>query len=160
MVRLEQLSEDFRTSMINLDCPIFEAQPWSKGPPVEERRVAIISTAGLHRRDDRPFTVMPTGAGNISGDYRIIPGDIEANDLVMSHISTNYDRSGFQEDWNVVFPLDRLRDLAHQGIIGSVADFHYSFMGATDPGLMEPNARALAGLLRKDNVSAALLVPV
>jgi len=28
---------------------------------------------------------------------------------VMSHTSTNYDRSGFQRDWNVVFPLYRLR---------------------------------------------------
>ncbi len=97
---------------------------------------------------------------NIAGDYRVIPGDTEANDLVMSHISTNYDRSGFQKDWNVVFPLDRLRELARQGVIGSVADFHYSFMGATAPSQMETAARTLASLLKKDNVTAALLVPV
>ncbi len=97
---------------------------------------------------------------NIPGDYRVIPGDTEANDLVMSHISTNYDRSGFQKDWNVVFPLDRIRELAQQGVIGSVADFHYSFMGATAPQQMETAARTLAGLLKKDNVTAALLVPV
>jgi D-proline reductase (dithiol) PrdB len=113
----------------------------------------MISTAGLHHRDDRPFTIM-------SGDYRIIPGDIAMNDLVMSHISTNFDRTGFQQDWNVVFPLDRLRELADQGFIGSVADFHYSFMGATDPKLMEKTARDLAGLLKKDRVDAVLLVPV
>ena len=40
-----------------------------------------------------------------------IPGDASAADLVMSHASVNFDRSGFQSDWNVVFPLDRLRDL-------------------------------------------------
>ena len=97
---------------------------------------------------------------NIPGDYRVIPGDTEANDLVMSHISTNYDRSGFQKDWNVVFPLDRLREMALQGVIGSVADFHYSFMGATAPQQMETAARTLAGLLKKDDVTAALLVPV
>jgi len=97
---------------------------------------------------------------NIPGDYRVIPGDTEANDLVMSHISTNYDRSGFQKDWNVVFPLDPLRELARQGAIGSVADFHYSFMGATAPQQMETAARTLAGLLKKDDVSASLLVPV
>ena len=78
----------------------------------------------------------------------------------MSHISTNYDRSGFQKDWNVVFPLDRLNELAQQGVVSSVADFHYSFMGATDPRLMETAARNLASLLREDNVTAALLVPV
>jgi D-proline reductase (dithiol) PrdB len=81
------------------------------------------------------------------------------NDLVMSHISTNFDRTGFQQDWNVVFPLDRLRELAAQGIIGSVADFHYSYMGATDPKEMEPTARDLARLLKKDKVDAVLLIP-
>ena len=52
----------------------------------------------------------------------------------MSHISVNYDRSGFQEDINVVFPIDRLRELEADGTIGSISDFHYSFMGASrDP---------------------------
>lgn len=45
----------------------------------------------------------------------------------MSHVSTNFDRTGFQQDWNIVFPLDRLQELAAKGIIGSVAAYHYSF---------------------------------
>jgi D-proline reductase (dithiol) PrdB len=96
----------------------------------------------------------------MTGDYRVIPGNIEARDLVMTHISTNFDRTGFQQDWNVVFPLDRLKELAAEGIIGSVAAYHYSFMGATDPAEMEPAARNLAVLLKRDRVDAALLVPV
>ena len=72
----------------------------------------------------------------------------------------NFDRTGFQQDWNVVFPLDRLRELAEAGIIGSLADFHYSFMGATDPRRMEPSGRRLASLLKDDHVDSALLVPV
>ena len=78
----------------------------------------------------------------------------------MSHISTGYDRSGFQKDWNVVFPLARIRELAQQGVIGSVADFHYSSMGAIAPQQMETAARTLAGLLKKDSVTAVLLTPV
>ena len=156
MVRLSDLPEVSRTNLLNLECPEFDETPWVTGPALSRRRVAIISTAGLHRRDDRLFTV---GRGTI-GEYRVIPGDTEANDLVMSHISTNYDRSGFQKDWNVVFPLDRLNELAEQGVIGSVADYHYSFMGATAPELMETAARTLAGLLKRDNVTAVLLVPV
>jgi len=78
----------------------------------------------------------------------------------MSHISTNYDRTGFQQDWNLVFPLDRLRELDAEGIIGAVADYHYSFMGAADPAEMEQAARNLAALLKGDDVDAALLVPV
>jgi len=96
----------------------------------------------------------------MSGEYRIIPGDTTTNDLVMSHISSNFDRSGFQQDWNIVFPLDRLRELADRAVIGSVAEFHYSFMGAADPRQMEATARDLAVVLKKDDVNALVLVPV
>jgi D-proline reductase (dithiol) PrdB len=153
MARLDQIPEPLRSHIAALECPTFETQPWVGGPPLNRRRVAIISTAGLHVREDSPYTPL-------SGEYRVIPAHIAANDLVMSHVSTNFDRTGFQQDWNVVFPLDRLRELADEGNIGSVADFHYSFMGATDPRQMEPMTRDLAGLLKGDQVDAILLVPV
>ncbi|MBW1836327.1 MAG: selenoprotein B glycine/betaine/sarcosine/D-proline reductase [Deltaproteobacteria bacterium] len=154
MARLELMTEEERKHLEELQCPTFEKQPWAEGPPLNERRVAIISTAGLHGPNDRPFTFDP-------GDYyRIIPGDIKAADLLMSHVSTNFDHSGFQQDWNVLFPIDRLRELAEEGIIGSVADFHYSFMGAVDPMPMESEVRKLASILKNDNVDGLLLVPV
>jgi len=154
MARLDQMPEPMRSHIANLQCATFETRPWSEGPPLNQRRVALISTAGLHPRGDRPFTFMP------EDHYRLIPGDITASDLTMTHVSANFDRTGFQQDWNVVFPLDRLRELAAKGIIGSVADFHYSFMGATDPLQMESTARDLAGLMKRDDVDAVLLVPV
>ena len=154
MVRWEALSEGQRRNAENLQCPTFETQPWAEGPPLGERRVAIISTAGLHTRDDRPFT---RGAGD---HYRVIPSSIGANDLVMSHVSAGFDRSGFQQDWNVVFPIDLLKDFARAGIIGSVAEFHYSFMGANDPMIWEQQAVVVADLLKKDKVDVVLLVPV
>ncbi len=153
MAHLDQFPGPMRSHLAKLECPSFESQPWVEGPPLSRRRIAIVSTAGLHNRDDRPFT-------SVSEEYRVIPGDIVANDLVMSHLSTNFDRTGFQQDWNVIFPIDRLREFADQGSIGSVADFHYSFMGATDPMKMEPVARDLAGLFKKDQVDGLLLVPV
>jgi D-proline reductase (dithiol) PrdB len=78
----------------------------------------------------------------------------------MTHISVNFDRTGFQDDVNVVFPVDRLREMAADSGIGSVAEFHYSFMGATDPEQLESSARALAGMMREDKVNAVLLSPV
>ena len=153
MARLDQMPEPMRSHLAALPCPTFAVHPWVAGPPLRQRRVAIISTAGLHRRSDRPFEGM-------AGDYRVILKECTARDLVMTHISTNFDRTGFQQDWNVVFPLDRLRELAADGEIGSVADYHYSFMGASDPAEMENYARKLAGLLQADRVDAALLVPV
>ncbi|MGA8830087.1 MAG: glycine/sarcosine/betaine reductase selenoprotein B family protein [Desulfomonilaceae bacterium] len=68
--------------------------------------------------------------------------------------------AGFQQDWNVVFPLDRLRELKEASLVGSIADFHYSFMGAADPNTMEEAAQDLAGLLKKDQVDGLVLVSV
>ncbi len=113
----------------------------------------MISTAGVHKRNDRPFEMGAT-------DYRIIPADTSSDDLIMSHISANFDRTGFQQDWNVVFPIDRFRELVANGTIGSIAQYHYSFMGATDPQQMESTARSLAGIMKNDGVNAVLLVPV
>ena len=142
-----------RDYLSGLPCPTFDTDPWVTGPPLSQRRVAMISTAGLQRRGDRPFM-------EGTADFRVIPGNVATGDMVMSHISVNFDRTGFQQDLNVVFPLDRLNELADEGVIGSVADFHYSFMGATDPREMEPTVRHLAGLLKDDAVDAVLLVPV
>ncbi len=154
MARLDRMSEEERKHMEEVACPTFDTQPWVTGPPLSKRRVAIVSTAGLHKRGDRPFT-FDAGDG-----YRVIPGDIAANDLVMTHVSANYDRTGFQQDWTVVFPLDRLQEMAEDGIIGSVAGYHYSFMGAHDQMRVEEQARNVAGIMKKDEVDAVLLVPV
>lgn len=158
MVRLADLSEPERKGMLGRvkELAGFDASgAWVNPPPLPKCRVAIITTAGLHRHGDVPFTEGPAQA-----DYRVIPGDANAADLTMSHNSINFDRTGFQQDINVVFPIDRLRELAAQKVIGSVADFHYSFMGALPPKTLEPRGRALAGLLKQDKVDAVILTPV
>lgn len=153
MVRLTDLSDMEAQHLLDLPCPEYDDSPWTDAPPPEEARVAIITSAGLSLRSDDTFR---PGAA----DYRVIPAAIDTADIVMSHVSTNFDRSGFQQDINVVFPIDRLRELAAEGAIGSVADFHYSFMGATEPEKLEEKARELAGLLKEDRVNAVLLTPV
>ncbi len=155
MARLADLPQWERSHHLQKirDLPQFGAPAWVAGPPLPRRRVAIVTTAGLQRRDDLAFA-----AG--SADYRVIAATTPASDIVMSHVSVNYDRTGFQEDLNVVFPLDRLRELAAEGRIGSVADFHYSFMGAASIRAMAAKATELAGLLRQDRVDAVLLSPV
>ena len=153
MARLDRMTEEERKHLLSLPCPAYASTPWTTPPSMSQCRIALISTAGLHRRDDRPFEFGAT-------DYRVIPADIEANDLIMSHVSANFDRTGFEQDWNVIFPIDRLKELAEKQIIGSVASYHYSFMGATEPQQMEATARDLAQIMKKDGVNAVLLVPV
>ncbi len=138
--------------LLSIPCPEFSTVPWQQGPALSQRKVALISTAGLMHKSDRPFSL-----GHV--DYRIIDTQSKSP-LVMTHISTNFDRSGFVQDHNLVLPLDRLHELADAGEISAVARYHYSFMGATEPEKMEPAARLLAQNLAGDEVDLALLIPV
>jgi D-proline reductase (dithiol) PrdB len=153
VTRLTDLPPTQAKNLAELPCPEFTTRPWVTGPALSQRRVAVVSSAGLAVRGEDPFR-------GRDADFRVIPGDIKAADVLMSHISVNYDRTGFQEDWNVVLPLDRLDELAAEGAIGSVAAAHYSFMGAADPLQMEPHAREVASRLKRDQVDTVILPPV
>lgn len=152
MVRLADLPDAEATFLRERACPAFGPTALVKGPALAKRRVVLISTAGLRRIDDRPF-----GAGSV--DYRIVPL-ASRNQVVQDHVSATHDRSGFTADVNVVLPLDRLLELQAEGVVGEVADLHYSFMGATAAIGWEPAAQQLAGVLRRDGVDAAVLCPV
>lgn len=153
MVRLSDLPKDYAENLRKLEMPKFESTPWVPGPDLKNARIAIVSTAGLHRASDPKF------AGG-SADYRILPVDLDYSDLAQSHVSTNFDRSGFQQDVNVAFPLEHLNQMAADGEIGSVAQWHYSFMGVTDPTRMVETAPEVARLLKQDGVDAAILIQV
>jgi D-proline reductase (dithiol) PrdB len=153
MVRLSDLPRDVAAGLLALPVQENKTSPWATPPALDKARVAIVATAGLHRKSDARF------AGG-SAEYRLIPGDVDPAEIAMSHVSINFDRSGFQQDVNVVFPVELLRNLAERGEIGSVASWHYSFMGATDPSRMEETGRQVARLLKEDGVTAAILVPV
>ena len=116
--------------------------------------MALVTSAGLHRVGDPPFDAVDLS-------YRVIHGETRASDLTMTHSSIHFDRTGFREYTNVVFPIDRLQELARAGQVGSVAEYHYSLMGAGwPPAAIEPTARELAARLRDDSVDAVCLVPV
>ncbi len=155
MVRLSDLPEYEREHLISKsDEPV--------GPPVwvnpqkrlAEMRIALLTTAGLHFRDAPAFEFA-------DATFRPISTEEDANTLVMSHSSANFDKSGFAEDVNLVYPIDRFRELAASGKIGSVASVHYSFMGAgLLPEAYAESASQVAGMLKQDNVDAVFLTPV
>ena len=154
MVRLKDLSDAERDHIMAKELPSYDAMPWVEGPPLDERRVALVTTAGLHHVDDDAFSYLDLS-------YRVIPGDADLGSLTMTHSSVHFDRTGFREDVNTVFPLDRLRELAADGVVASVADHHYSLMGAGwPPAMIEPTCDELAPLLSADGVTAVCLVPV
>jgi D-proline reductase (dithiol) PrdB len=136
MVRLSELHEAEADHLRARAAAMPRLQPgeWVTPKPLSEATVAIISTAGLHRRDDPPFTL-----GAL--DYRILPGDVDFADVSMSHISANFDRSAYGQDPNIVFPLDRLREMP-------------------DPSNFEATGTEVGRLLAADGVDVALLIPV
>ncbi len=159
MARLADLGQWERELLLDMlkEIPGFNltGSPWVSGLPLNRRRVALVTTAGIHRASDPPYA-----DGAAANDYRVIPGNVRAEELVMSHLSSNFDRTGFQQDANVVFPIDRMREFAAEGAVGSLADFHYAVMGAARVPGLEPTARRMAGMLKRDRVDAVLLTPV
>jgi D-proline reductase (dithiol) PrdB len=88
--------------------------------------VALVTAGGVHRRDQEPFNIADE-LGDLT--FRIIPADVTAADLMVTH--HHYDHSDADQDINVVFPVERLRELASEGFIGGVAREHIGFMGYT-----------------------------
>lgn len=134
--------------------------PWSPmRKPLASSKLALVSTAGMVQRGQEPFNQQARG-GDTS--FREIPDDVDVSTLVDSHRSESFDHRGIESDPNLGFPLDRLRELQHQGVIGALNHRHLSFMGSiTAPGrLIAETAPAGAQRLVDDGIDAALLVPV
>lgn len=133
--------------------------PWTplrKAPG--ECAVALVTTAGVHVASDAPFDM-----GDRQGDptFREIPSDVPASLLTVTH--DYYDHRDADRDVNVVFPIDRLRELSGRGEIGRPAPFHYSFMGhVTGPHLAtlrDATSREVARRLGEAGVDLVLLSP-
>ena len=122
-------------------------------------RVALITTAGLHLPEHKPYNDRIIG-GDCS--YREIPNTIETQILALGHRSKAFDASGTESDINLVLPLDRFRELETDGKIGSLNHRHFSFMGSiTKPKpLIQQTAPEVAKLLKSDAVDVAFLTPV
>ena len=127
--------------------------------PLTECRVALVTTAGLHTASQEPFD-----DHFMSGDYsyREIPNTVDVRALKSAHSSTVYDQTGSSADRNLVFPLDRFRELERGGKIGQLNDRHFSFMGSqTVPGrLIKRTAPEVGQHLKADDVDVAFLTPV
>jgi D-proline reductase (dithiol) PrdB len=138
--------------------------PWTPpGMPLAEAKVALLSTAGISMKDDPPFDMDRERREPLWGDpgWRRIDTaatskTVEVNHL---HIKTDYIR----EDLNVALPLDRLRELVEDGVVGAVADTHYSTMGyqgADTTTLENQSAPEIARSLLAEGVDLLLLAPV
>jgi len=136
-----------------IETPVFESTAFTIGPPLDQATVALVTTASLHHPDQDDFAGSDTG-------YRILEG--RRRDYLTGHWSPNFDAIGFGYDMNTVFPLDRLDELAAQGVIGAVADQHLSYAGNQFDlsGVRLDSGPAGGRWLREQGVDVVLLTPV
>ena len=137
-----------------LPVPEFPNPAFVKPKPLNEARVAIVTSAALHRPDQDQF-------GQSETSYRVL--ERADRNLKLGHWSPNFDRAGFAADLNVVYPIDRLEELAERGVIGDVAPRHLSFAGNQPDDVATiryDSGPAAAAELRSDGVDVVLLTPV
>jgi D-proline reductase (dithiol) PrdB len=134
--------------------------PWTPlAKPLSDCRVGIVTSAGLVEPGQEPFDDHVRGG---DWSFRTLAADADVQSLIESHRSQAFDRAGLQQDKGLAFPVERLRELAEVGRIGSVSHRHLSCMGSiTAPGrLIKQSAPEAAKIFVEDEVDVALLVPV
>ena len=151
MTKIWEMPAVARGFISNLDLNVPKSPAWTVPKPAGERRISMVSTAAISKRGDKPFSWL-------ARDHRTI--NKNDRDLVMTHVAVEFDRSAWQQDLNVIFPIDRLNEMADDGEIGSVAEEHYSFMGAADPITMEKSARQVASKMKLEGVDTVFLIPI
>jgi D-proline reductase (dithiol) PrdB len=118
---------------------------------VSEMTVALVSSTGVYMDGQPPF--------NENGDdsYRLLPPDVSASELRFKH--GHYDTSEAERDANVVFPLERLRELAAQGVIKAVSNKHIGFKGFSTnlKAQYENLAPAIADEIERSQTDAVVL---
>lgn len=136
-----------------------DAVPWAPvvKPPAAST-VALVTTAGVHHRDQQPYD-MHDRDGDPS--FRELDLGRPLDSLTITH--DYYDHADADRDLNVVFPVERLRELASAGEIGGVARLAYGLMGHITGRhlgtLKRVAAPQIAERLRRAGVDAVLLAP-
>ena len=155
--RVEDFLSDWERDLIsrvNPNAISFESSPWTPfARSLSEARVALLTTGGVYMRDGQaPFV-------DDDPSYRIIPSTTPSSELGIFH--EHYDKSNAEKDINVIFPIERLREMDVEGAIGSLAAETFGFMGYivgdNIPSLMQETAPEVARMLLADNVDAALV---
>lgn len=153
-------------SYVNITRAAFPDQPpyqWTENTsapwmpivkPLAKSKVVLISSGGVYRKDQTPFNPVKNDL-----TFREISVDTDVSDLRISH--DNYDHQDADRDVNCVFPLERLQELAAEGFIGELAEFHLTFMGRIfrKSALLGEIIPAMITRLKAMNVNLAFLVP-
>jgi len=116
--------------------------------------IAIVTAGGVHLKDQEAFKISDE-LGDLT--YREIPQDVDSGDLMVSH--HHYDHSDADEDINVVFPIDVLRDLQAEGFIGDIAKKHIGYGYSQQlKAMYEGTAREIANQIDRTSRADAVVL--
>ncbi len=136
----------------NLEVPKTESIPWaSLAKPLSQCRIALVTTGGVYVEGQKPFEPRDDTI------YREFPSDAPKEKLRILH--RGYDNGPANEDINCILPIDVFKELETEGVIGSLAQTIYSFMGMiydTDT-LSNVTAPEVGRRLKEEGVDAAFL---
>ena len=137
---------------------ISEEVPWTQFEgKVSEKTFALITSGGLYLKDSQSAFETKTIHGDPS--FRKIPKTVRAENIGIAH--SHYDQNMAEKDINTIFPFQRFLELEKEGIIGKVADSHYSFSYVNDVStLISTTIPKVIQLLKSESVDALFLVPV
>lgn len=132
-----------------------DAPPWQPlRKPLSECRVGLVASGGIYVTGQVAFHFKDDAS------LREIPTDVNTADLRTAHFA--YDQTDARRDPNVVFPIDTLRGLAKEGVIGSLTGRAFTFMGGiySSRKVREGLAPLLAERLAAEQADLVVLVPV
>ena len=119
--------------------------------PLKDMVIAIATAAGVHHKDDKRF--------NLAGDFtfRVIKDTMPSSELMVSH--GGYDNGDVNKDINCMFPIDRLHELAKDGVTKGVAPVHFGFMGGggNQEKFKNETGPEIARQLKEEGVDAVIL---
>ncbi len=125
--------------------------------PLNEARVTLISSCGVHMKSDHPMDVCHP-FGDFS--FRRVSSAARHADLIIHQLKYPHDDADL--DINVIFPIERLQELAGETVIGGLTRNFFSFIGYNmDPERFEQTVAA--GIARavdeEEHADVALLAP-
>lgn len=124
--------------------------------PLSESRLTFVSSAGVQPKGTMPFDVV-----HPVGDYsfRRVPTGLKPEELEIHQLK--YPTVGANRDLNVIFPIERLQELAAEGVIGGLTEHFFSFIGYNmDPDRLEQTlAEDIADAVVASGADVALLCP-
>jgi D-proline reductase (dithiol) PrdB len=129
--------------------------PWTPlGKPLADCTLMLLASAGVRRQEEPPFQP----ANDLT--FRLIDRDAALPDLAPSHPAPI--RRPGEADLNVVFPLERLRELQAAGVVRALTAHHVSILGPIRKfrELHHEMAPAIAAQARAEGADLMLFVPL